>query len=151
MHHSVRRFGSNGVARPKCETCQRRGRCRFEGSGPCQQYRYANDWSEMGKTRVYVSGPVSGMEGRNVPAFEEAASALERAGYRVSVPTRFTATTTPRGRAMRGCITELLRCDGICMLDGWESSKGAALEHAVAVGCGMEHGTLDYWVKPTVW
>lgn len=151
MHHSVRRFGSNGMARPKCETCQRRGRCRFEGSGPCQQYRYANsDRGDM-RPRVYVSGPVAGKEDRNVAAFELAAKALVVAGYRVSVPTRFVAPATPLDKAMRACITELLRCDGICMLDGWESSKGAALEHAVAVGCGMEHGTLDYWVKPTVW
>lgn len=147
----MRRFGSNGMARPKCETCQRRGRCRFEGSGPCQQYRYANaGWGDHGGARVYVSGPVSGRDGRNVAAFEEAAAALEAAGYRASVPTRFIAPDTPRGKAMRGCIAELLRCDGICMLDGWESSKGAALEYAVAVGCGMEHGTLDYWTEPTV-
>lgn len=144
MHKSVKRFGRNGIARPKCETCQRYGNCKYDG--PCQQYRYNSEWGDM-RPRVYISGPVTGKENRNVVAFEDAARALDAAGYRVSVPTRFTASTTERGKAMKGCITELLRCDGVCMLDGWEMSKGAALEHAVALACGMECGTLGYWIK----
>jgi nucleoside 2-deoxyribosyltransferase len=35
-------------------------------------------------------------------------------------------------------INELLHCDAIFMLDGWEKSKGARAEHAVAVALGIE-------------
>ena len=38
---------------------------------------------------------------------------------------------------MRADLRALLTCDEIHMLPGWRNSKGATIEHAVAVACGM--------------
>lgn len=39
--------------------------------------------------------------------------------------------------AMKVCLKELLNCDAICMLPGWEDSDGACLEYQCAVAVGM--------------
>lgn len=39
---------------------------------------------------------------------------------------------------MKADIKLLLECDGIVMLRGWETSKGAKLEFDVATSCGIQ-------------
>lgn len=46
--------------------------------------------------------------------------------------------SAPYGRHMRKDLRMLLDCDAIYMLCGWERSKGATIEKAVAYSCGME-------------
>ena len=38
---------------------------------------------------------------------------------------------------LRHDLVAMLACDAVAMLDGWETSHGARLEHATAVACGM--------------
>jgi hypothetical protein len=38
---------------------------------------------------------------------------------------------------MRADLRALLDCDAIFMLPGWRESRGATVEHAVAVACGI--------------
>ena len=96
--------------------------------------------------RVYLCGPVTGMPNRNQDAFEEAAKKLEAAGYRVSVPTRIVAPSTAHADAMKICMAELLRCGGVCTLEGVGQSSGAQVEMAVAAACGMPVEPLGWWV-----
>lgn len=35
-------------------------------------------------------------------------------------------------------VASLLECDGICMLEGWEKSKGATAERAIAIWFDLE-------------
>ena len=39
--------------------------------------------------------------------------------------------------AMKRCVAALVEYDTIVMLPGWHTSKGARLEHDVALACGM--------------
>jgi hypothetical protein len=39
---------------------------------------------------------------------------------------------------MRECIKALCDCDAICMLPGWNGSKGALMEHAIAFRLGIQ-------------
>lgn len=38
---------------------------------------------------------------------------------------------------MRVCITHLMECDAIYMLKDWKQSRGARLEHFIALKLGM--------------
>ena len=39
---------------------------------------------------------------------------------------------------MRSDIAELVKCDAIQLLHGWENSKGATLEHHIAERLGLQ-------------
>lgn len=96
--------------------------------------------------RVYIAGPVTGIPERNGAAFDAAMRALVDAGYRVTNPLRLVPPDMDSHSVMKRLIPELCACDGVCLLDGWESSKGACVEVTVARACGLEIGNLDYWI-----
>jgi hypothetical protein len=39
---------------------------------------------------------------------------------------------------MRNSLKHLMDCEGIALLPNWEDSKGARLEHTIAVALGMD-------------
>jgi len=88
--------------------------------------------------KIYLSGPMSGLPDLNFPAFNAAARTLRIIGYTVVNPAEFeTDVTGLEGRArwvkfLKADIKELMDCDGIVMLPGWENSEGAQLEHITA-------------------
>lgn len=103
--------------------------------------------------RIYIAGPMTGIELRNFPAFHAAAAALRAQGHDVVNPAEINggadevttcAAMTPEQlqahwrACMRNDITQLVTCDGILMLPGWQKSKGATLEHHIAVSLGLE-------------
>lgn len=94
---------------------------------------------------IYTIGPVTGIEQDNRPEFERVKRALELAGHRAKVPHDFVDEASSWSQAMRTSIREMLRerwfstplfChpvyDAIAMLDGWEDSRGARIEHDLA-------------------
>lgn len=88
------------------------------------------------RKRLYLSGPMSGIEDMNYPAFDAAALRLRASGYEVENPAE-----NPPCRSwadyMRLALVQIARCDVIGMLPGWEKSKGARLEHHIATELGM--------------
>ncbi len=112
--------------------------------------------------RLYVIGPVSGIKKNNRPAFEEVATVLMAEGYGVDniVPE---CVDDWRG-AMLHCLHHLtitrVRCDkghegehtgnpyiqGIAMLDGWEKSRGARIEHDLAEALGIPCKPWREWL-----
>ena len=98
--------------------------------------------------RLYVSGPVTGMPELNRPAFERAASQLHRAlECAVEIPHDTVPSDADWQTAMRLSVSAMVRCDGVAMLPGWQSSAGARLEQAVAVAVGMECHTVAGWLR----
>ncbi len=95
--------------------------------------------------RLYVSGPVTGMELLNRPAFERAGRRLEAAGYDVLLPHWFVPSGADWERAMRACVETLVKCDGVALLPGWGASRGAKLERRLALALGMEVRREDLW------
>jgi nucleoside 2-deoxyribosyltransferase len=90
-------------------------------------------------TRVYLSGPMTGLPELNFPAFNAAAARLRAEGAQVVNP----AEINPDGglsweQCMRADIKALCDCDAIVLLPGWEGSKGAHLELHVAHRLGLE-------------
>ena len=88
--------------------------------------------------RIYLSGPMTGIAENNFPVFNTVAAQLRQRGLEVVNP----AEIVPQGEktwenCMRAVLKELLTCDTIGMLSGWERSAGAHLELHVAHRVGM--------------
>lgn len=107
--------------------------------------------------RVYLSGPIAGKADAR-RAFEDAELALagERDDLEVVNPFDVPPISHPgqpcpdgyspgedvAGHASSACylradLLALLACDELHLLPGWENSRGASVEHAVAAACGM--------------
>lgn len=96
--------------------------------------------------RVYVAGPMTGYDEWNYPAFVEAARTLRRLGYDVVSPHELhdEDMTRPFDWYLRRDLAALVTCDAIVLLPGWAESRGAKLEHMVAMGLDMPvHIYLD--------
>lgn len=108
---------------------------------------------------LYIIGPVTGMPNDNLPAFKEAKEKLKAAGFRANIPHEFIIYSTPWNIAMLQSIhalTTVTQCgdgsripsyNGIAMLDGWEDSKGAKIEHDLAVALGIPCKMVEEWLN----
>jgi hypothetical protein len=82
---------------------------------------------------IYLAGPMSGLPDWNYPAFHKAAAELRAAGHTVINPAEVNPDTTqPWESCLRACLAEVVKCDTIALLPGWEHSRGAKLEAYVA-------------------
>lgn len=92
--------------------------------------------------KVFISGPMSGYEDYNCPAFLEAEKRLVSAGYSVFNPAWLLVDETwTRDDLMAIDISALSRCDAIYQIEGWEKSKGARVEYANALYTGKKFVT----------
>ena len=117
--------------------------------------------------RTYIAGKMRGIPLYNFPAFDSAASDLRSHGIEVVSPAEldreqagFDPTKLPddwdwnalpedfclRHAAARD-LAALMTCDAIHLLPGWQQSKGATAEHAVAVWLGL--GVFEYGNRDT--
>lgn len=89
--------------------------------------------------KVYISGKVTGTTDY-LARFGEAEARLTRKGYTVINPIAVTQhlpkDTTWQGY-MAVALAMLLQADAIYMLSGWEKSRGADIERAVADALGL--------------
>lgn len=89
-------------------------------------------------TRIYLSGPMTGIEDFNFPAFHAKAAQLREAGFDVVNPAEIqTDTTASWEDCLRQDIAELVTCTGIHLLPGWQHSRGAKLELHIATALNM--------------
>jgi hypothetical protein len=104
-------------------------------------------------TKVYIAGPMAGIEDGNRQAFKERAEWLRLAGYEPVNPWDIEpgdhegpciggtpsngGTGHQYGCNLRADIVKLMFCDAITFLPGWENSKGASTEHHVAQSIGI--------------
>ena len=88
--------------------------------------------------RIYIAGPMSNMPALNFPAFHAEAARLRSLGYEVVNPAEVNADPTAGWHAcMRADIAQLVTCDAVRLLEGWESSRGASLEAHIAHSLDM--------------
>lgn len=82
------------------------------------------------KKRVYIAGPMTGVEDENFPAFDAAEVLLRGLGYEVFNPASLGHSQPGRDRRwfMLRDMPELLTCDAIALLPGWHASEGAKHE-----------------------
>lgn len=109
----------------------------------------------MSKRRIYLSGPMTGIEPREYRRrFRKAEAILRRHGYGCINPCRVWACRWPWiYRAMERVLGKRLayaavlcydllllmtRADGIAMLPGWQASRGAQIENYVSMHFWMQ-------------
>lgn len=91
----------------------------------------------MGKVKIYISGKISGLP-NYAEKFAAAEAELTEQGYDVINPlNNGVASGEPWHVQMKADIRLLLNCDAIFMLDNWEKSIGAVLEHDLAFYLGL--------------
>lgn len=88
--------------------------------------------------RLYLAGPMTGIEDFNYPAFNAMAERLRAAGYDVENPADHgTVDGADWADYMAYDLTRLGLCGQVAVLPGWENSKGARLEVHIARELGM--------------
>lgn len=102
--------------------------------------------------KIYIAGPMSGYENWNFPAFFEAERQLVALGHEVINPAHNDGATVEEALKsaghpdrpnnswsyyMRRDLPNVLAVDAICVLPGWQESRGASLEVHVAKAIGL--------------
>lgn len=88
--------------------------------------------------RLYVAGPMSGLQDNNYPAFNDMAAKLRAAGHHVENPAESEPPPCDTWEAwMRLALTKMLTCEAIVLLPGWTTSRGANVEVRLARDLGM--------------
>jgi hypothetical protein len=88
--------------------------------------------------RLYLAGPMTGIEDFNFPAFNKMAAELRARGYLVENPAEHGVVENAEwADYMAYDLTRLGLCGQVAVLPGWESSKGARLEVHIAHELGM--------------
>lgn len=88
--------------------------------------------------RIYVAGPMTGIEDFNYPVFNAMADRLRAQGYEVENPADHGIVEGAQwADYMAYDLTRLGLCGVIALLPGWERSEGAKLEVQIAHCLGM--------------
>jgi len=96
--------------------------------------------------RIYIAGPMTGLPDLNRAEFRKAVDSIwEKSkgtaiGFNPHQAADMLGWTekTPLWEIASVLLGDLVDCDAIYMLRGWERSKGARAEYAVAVWIGLE-------------
>lgn len=100
--------------------------------------------------KIYVSGPMASMPDDNRAAFMQAAVQLRSWGFDVFNPHEFEYNGDGMPELLwheylRKDLQQLLACDGVCLLPGWQGSRGAMLERYVAACVGLDVREFEGW------
>lgn len=101
---------------------------------------------------IYIAGPMTGLPDFNYPAFDEAQHQLLARGILSLNPATSEIENTsgapmPWVWYMRRALKMVVRSDGVCLLPGWQESKGAQLEVTVGEALGLDIRPYDEWLK----
>lgn len=94
---------------------------------------------------VYIAGRMTGLPDKGRKTFNEAEEKLKAKGFTVLNPARLPDGMPPE-KYMPICMAMIDAADMICMLDGWEISKGAYLERKYALYQGKTVVFAAGWI-----
>ena len=97
---------------------------------------------------IYLSGPMTGLPEYNYPAFTRAAEILRADGHSVYNPAEYPHNGPPDQFPIRPAFAQYalficLQACSIVLLPGWNKSRGATAERALAVVCGLDILEMD--------
>jgi hypothetical protein len=92
--------------------------------------------------KIYLCGPMMGIADDNRPLFAKVAAILREQGHEVFNPAELEENTTRNFFTIE--LTWICQhAEAICMLPGWERSKGAIAEKAVAARLNLKTMFFD--------
>jgi len=86
--------------------------------------------------RVYIAGKMTGLPEMGYPAFHTEAARLRAIGYVVENPAENHEQDSWLAY-MRVSIRQMLTCDSVALLPNWKQSRGARIEHGIAISLGI--------------
>ena len=87
--------------------------------------------------KVYLSGPITGKKNyKGLFLYVEELIKLCDV-FRIFNPASQISDSLDYEQAMKRCVAALAEYEAIVMLPGWHTSKGARLEHDIALACGI--------------
>lgn len=100
---------------------------------------------------LYLAGPMTGYENNNYAAFEIGTIKLRALGYNVITPHEIMEPATEYGdaydKACREDTIQMLKCDEIATLEGWEKSRGARTETAIGILVGIPNHPIEHYLE----
>lgn len=109
--------------------------------------------------RIYLIGPITGMEDGNRPAFERAKAELNEAGHLARTPFDVVPQDDEHSKLWEFCMKHSLRhilkewdyeneppAFKVGLLPGWESSEGASIEYELASSLGIPCKPYREWL-----
>ena len=95
--------------------------------------------------RVFISGPMTGIEDYNRPAFMAAEEKLKKAGFSVFNPAWMRFDSGFGNDAIMAIdLMALSHCNYIYQLEGWDKSKGASAEWMTALAMGIKPVNVEW-------
>jgi hypothetical protein len=89
--------------------------------------------------RIYISGKITGIEEEALRLFEKAELELVSKGFKVVNPMKLNHNHNKDWHSyMKEDIKALCDCESIYMLSNWMDSKGAIIEHTIAIYLGIK-------------
>lgn len=98
---------------------------------------------KIGKRRVYIAGPMTGIANYNREAFEEAAKRIAETTRLIPVHTAWLELGYDYEDYIQISLDMLIMCHLITTLPGWEGSIGAQREMRMAERQAIPHVALD--------
>ena len=106
--------------------------------------------------KIYLAGPMKGLPNQNFDSFTQASNYLRKEGFEVVSPHELNAEAgvdpskgQPPPSKVRELLkedtTQLLTCDGVAVLEGWETSFGANAEVFLAHSASLEVKPFMRW------
>lgn len=95
--------------------------------------------------RIYIAGPMTGIDEYNYPEFNKAEALLKSVGYEVLNPAR-QGFGKQYHEYLELAIADVFACDGIALLPNWEESPGAKAEVALADALKKDASELGIWL-----
>lgn len=106
-------------------------------------------------SRIYIAGRMNGMPDLNFPLFRQKAEMVRARGHEALNPVEIgqkhfgTVADLPQQEYLIKDVLELVTCDSIMLLDGWEGGIGAVCEAAIAKTLNLDFYDQDGDPLPT--
>lgn len=89
--------------------------------------------------KIYISGKITGIETEAIELFANAERELKEKGFETINPLTLNHEHDKSWHSyMKEDVKALCDCDAIYMLSNWMDSKGAIIEHAIAMYLGLK-------------